>query len=378
MNPRERFLETMLFGDPDRIPLAPGGGRESTRARWHSEGLPDDIDSGSAITEYAYRQAGGTLEFEPSGPGFPVRERMIPQFEEKVIEKKERTQIVQDWKGNICEISNEYGIEYLRNAVDFVTRRWVKCPVESWEDWEDMKHRYDPEDPSRLPAKKEKLGERLRDRAWPVTFSFSGPFWQLREWLGFENLCMMFYDDPDLVRDMVQFWEDYIARLLERAFEYVVPDMVHLSEDMAYKKFSMISPQMVREFLLPLYKRWGEIIRDAGVLLYAVDSDGFIGELIPIWMEAGINACDPIEVAAGNDLNEFRREFGRGMAYRGGVDKRAIAKGGKVIEEEIIRLRPVIRDGGYIPGCDHGVPADVSWPDFVHYVGLLAKETGWM
>jgi hypothetical protein len=48
---------------------------------------------------------------------------MIPEFEEKVIERKERSQIVQDWKGNICEISNEFDIRYLRNAIDFVTRR---------------------------------------------------------------------------------------------------------------------------------------------------------------------------------------------------------------------------------------------------------------
>lgn len=378
MNPRERFLETMLFGKPDKVPLTPGGGRESTRARWRREGLPEEVEKSGGIIEYAYRQAGGRFEFEPGGPGFRVHERMMPQFEEKVIERKERTQIVQDWKGNVCEISNEYTLEYLRNAIDFVTRRWVKCPVENRGDWEEMKKRYDPEEPSRLPENSGELGRKLKERTWVVSFSFSGPFWQLREWLGFEQLCMMFYDDPELVRDMVSFWEDYIARLMERAFEYIVPDMVHISEDMAYKKFSMISPAMVREFLLPTYRRWGDMIDAAGVPVYAVDSDGFIGELIPIWMEGGVNACDPIEVAAGNDIVGFRETYGKKMAYRGGVDKRAMAKGGEVIEKEIERIEPVVKSGGYIPGCDHGVPADVSWPDFVHYVGLLAKVTGWM
>mgnify|MGYP003590228175 CR=1 FL=1 len=112
--------------------------------------------------------------------------------------------------------------------------------------------------------------------------------------------------------------------------------------------------------------------------VYAVDSDGYIGELIPLWIEAGINACDPIEVAAGNDINAFRKKFGKSMAYRGGVDKRAMARGGKTIELEIERLRPVIEDGGYIPSCDHGVPPDVSWPDYAHYVSCLAKATGWI
>jgi hypothetical protein len=66
------------------------------------------------------------------------------------------------------------------------------------------------------------------------------------------------------------------------------------------------------------------------------------------------------------------------MGYRGGVDKRCMAKGGKIIEAEMARLEPVIRDGGYIPGCDHGVPSDISWNDFLHYMKLLAKTTGWL
>ena len=140
----------------------------------------------------------------------------------------------------------------------------------------------------------------------------------------------------------------------------------------------MLSPAMCREFLLPVWRKWGEIIRANNIPLYAVDSDGFIGELIPLWIEAGVNACDPVEVAAGNDIVEFRKRFGRNMAYRGGVDKRAMAKGGQTIENELRRIEPVIRDGGFIPGCDHGVPHDVSWPDYVNYVSLLAKATGWL
>ena len=377
MNDRARYLQTLTFGKPDRIPLLPGGGRESTRERWYSEGLPRDT---ADIIEYAYRQAGGSQAWpKASGvQGMGVTERMIPQFEEKIIERRERTLVVQDWKGNVCEISDKYGIEYLRDAIDFVTRRWIKCPVESRSDWQDMKRRYDADDPARMG---DRIGEvpKLRvGRAYAVGVHFAGPFWQLREWLGFENLCMMFHDDPDFVREMVGFWDEYIGRLLAHALEHVELDEVHLSEDMAYKCFSMISPEMVREFLLPTYKRWGEIARKADVPIYAIDSDGFIGELIPIWMEAGVNACDPIEVAAGNDIVAFRKEFGREMAYRGGVDKRAMAAGGKTIEAEMKRIEPVVQDGGFIPGCDHGVPADVSWADFVYYVKLLAEMTGWM
>lgn len=375
MTERQRWLETLLFGSPDRIPLQPGGGRESTRRAWRTQGLPEQVNN---YSEFAYRECGGKLPWSRGGPGFPVNERMIPCFEEKVIEVRQNSQVVQDWKGNVCEIGLEYSTEYLRNAIDFVTRRWIKCPVESRRDWEAMKERYDADDPSRLPQDLPALKEKLADRDWAVELHFSGPFWQLREWCGFEGLCVMFYDQPELVREMISFWTGHVSRIMERAFEWVIPDSVHLSEDMAYKSFSMISPDMTREFLLPTYHRWGEIIRSAGVPIYAMDSDGFIGQLIPIWMEAGINVCDPIEVAAGNDINAFREQFGRKMAFRGGVDKRAMAKGGAVLKEEMARIKPVIDGGGYIPSCDHGIPADVSWPNFVHYVGLLATATGWL
>lgn len=375
MNARERYLETLLFGCPDRIPLNPGGARESTRARWHREGLPEDVKD---YNRYAYELAGGTLPPPEGGPGFHVCERMMPMFEEKILEEKADSRVVQDWKGNICEIGKEFTPEYLRNAIDFCTRRWIKCPVENWQDWEEMKARYDADAPGRLPKNADELKHTLAERRHPVVIHFSGPFWQLREWLGFEQLCMAFYDQPDLVRDMLEFWCDYVLRLMKRAFKYVTPDCVHLSEDMAYKNFSMISPEMARRHLLPVWAKWGEAVREAGVPLYAMDSDGFVGELIPLWIDAGFNACDPIEVAAGNDINQFRKQFGRSMAFSGGIDKRAMAKGGAVLEDEIARNLPVIRDGGFIPSCDHGVPADVSWPNYCQYVKLLAKATGWL
>ncbi len=377
MNTRQRWLNSILFEDIDKPHFDPGQGRESTWARWYQEGLPQD-KKGDDIIEYAYRQAGGKDPWPAKGPGFYVNERMMPHFEEKVIEQTDRTKIVQDWKGNICEISSEFDLRHLRDAIDFVTRRWIKCPVESRKDWPDMKRRYDPDEPGRLPDDAAALGQKLKDRDYPLQIHFAGPFWQLREWLGFENLCMMLYDDRAFVQEMIEFWSDYIARLLKRTFEYYIPDGFHIAEDMAYKGFSMISPQDCRGLLMPCWEKWGRIVREAGVPVYAVDSDGYIGELIPLWIECGVNCCDPIEVAAGNDINAFRKEFGRNIAYRGGVDKRCIAAGPGEIDKEIERIKPVIQDGGYIPGCDHGVPADVSWPDFVYYVKLLAQATGWL
>ena len=44
MNARERYLETMLFGKPDKVPFVPGGPRQSTRAKWYTQGLPEGVE----------------------------------------------------------------------------------------------------------------------------------------------------------------------------------------------------------------------------------------------------------------------------------------------------------------------------------------------
>ncbi len=373
MNDRERYLETLLFGSPDRIPFSPGGPRESTLRAWRAQGLPEDVSWYARVREL--------IGLEPPSskprPGVWLRHTMIPEFEEKVIEEREDSLIVQDWKGNICEISRDFDVSYLRYAKDFVTRRWIRCPVESRADWEAMKRRYDPEDPARLPADLEQLAPTLAERDYPIGVALHGPFWQMREWLGFEGLCILFKDDPDLVRDMVSFWTAYCSRLLERLLAVVPVDYVHVSEDMAYKVKPMVGPDMAREYLSPCWSQWSDILRSYDVPIYDMDSDGFVGDLIPVWIEAGFNVCDPMEVAAGNDLSVFRSEFGQKIAFIGGVDKRAMAAGGAILEAEMARLEPVVRSGGYIPGCDHGIPSDVSWSNMLAYSDILARMTGW-
>jgi hypothetical protein len=76
----------------------PGKGRESTRRAWHTQGLPSSLETDQDILDRAYAEAGGKESLPRSGEEFAVDSRMIPMFEEKVIERGERNQVVQDWK----------------------------------------------------------------------------------------------------------------------------------------------------------------------------------------------------------------------------------------------------------------------------------------
>ncbi len=374
MTPRQRYVETLTFGKPDRIPLEPGWPRESTLAAWHQQGLPERKGFHRALLE--------TVGIEPDvtqpQTAVEVSFRMIPEFEEKVLAHEHGHYLVQDWMGAIVEISDRYDYTYLRHAKDFVTRKWHRFPVQTRADWERMKQRYQAQTPGRFPQDFEDRCRALRGRDYVAGISFNGPFWQLREWCGFEGLCLLMADDPEFVQEMCEFWIEFVSQTMAPILARVQLDSVGISEDMAYKEHSMISPEMTRRFLLPAYQRWVGEIKASGCPLIDMDSDGYIADLIPIWIEAGINCCWPVEVAAGNDIVGFRQRFGRDMAYHGGVDKRAIAKGGEVMRAEVMRVAPLLKDGGFIPGCDHGVPPDISWPNFVAYARLLAELTGWL
>jgi len=319
----------------------------------------------------------------PPDPAHPdislgVSFRMIPQFEEKVLDHRDGHYLVQDWMGAIVEISDQYDYTYLREAKDFVTRKWHRFPVTGRAEWEEMRWRYDSRAPARFAPDFQQRCAALRDRESVVGINVNGPFWQLREWCGFEGLCVMMADDPDLVQEMSEFWTDFVSETLSPILSGVQLDYVLISEDMAFKEHSMISPAMARRFVVPAYQRWVPAIKASGCPIVELDSDGYIGDLLPIWIEAGINSTIPVEVAAGNDIVHYRQRFGEQIAYRGGIDKRALARGGEIMRAEVMRVvPPLLAQGGFIPGCDHGVPPDIAWPDFLDYARLLAQLTGW-
>jgi hypothetical protein len=185
--------------------------------------------------------------------------------------------------------------------------------------------------------------------------------------MGLENWCTAFYEQPELVEriisDRVQFAKDVLARVLATR----QLDFVQVWEDMAYKTASLLSPALVRRCMLPAYRELVAHLRAGGVKLILVDCDGHVGQLLPIWREAGIDGTHPCEIAAASDPFQLRRD-NPGVALMAGMDKRLIASGRAGIDAECDRVMPLVREGAFIPMLDHFVPPDVSWDDYRYYV----------
>jgi uroporphyrinogen decarboxylase len=145
---------------------------------------------------------------------------------------------------------------------------------------------------------------------------------------------------------------------------------------MAYKTGPLLGPEMLRRYALPRYVRVAEFVRSRGVELISLDSDGDITALLPVWLDAGINVLYPFEAQCGMDVVQIRREYGRDLRMWGGVDKRTLAWGPAAIDAELARVRPLVADGGYIPGPDHSLPPDVPYANYCYYMERLPGILG--
>ena len=145
---------------------------------------------------------------------------------------------------------------------------------------------------------------------------------------------------------------------------------------MACKTGPMVTPENVKKYFMPRYKKINEIIRKNGIDTIFVDSDGNIEKLIPIFIESGINGVVPLEAAAGMDAVKLQKEYGKDLLLWGGIDKRELTKDKKAIEDEIKYRTSIIEEGGFIPQIDHSIPPDISLENFSYYIKLKNKVLG--
>jgi uroporphyrinogen decarboxylase len=192
----------------------------------------------------------------------------------------------------------------------------------------------------------------------------------LRALVGPEEICYLFLDNPALIHRMMQAWLELADAVAARVQQAVEIDEVFLAEDIAYNHGLLISPAMVREFLFPYYTRLLASVRSRQrhkKLYLHVDTDGNCDEAIDLYREIGLGVMSPFEVAAGNDAVAVARKY-PDLVILGGIDKRVLAEGPAAIDRHLEHILPVmVRRGGFIPTCDHGVPDNVSYASYMHY-----------
>lgn len=358
MNERERFYACMQYQPVDRVPFWAWGGWPETIERWRTEGYDPAVYNPENLADK--REAHG-------GWFFPN-----PPFEHTVVEEDDEHVLYINHEGILMR-------EMKRHRYSSMPQ-FVKFPVGTRDEFRQFwKERMQPDLTQRIGPNWQQT---LRDiRSKPVPFQiisdrWGGFFGPLRNLVGVERLCMLFYDDPDFVEEMMDANADFIIAMMGQILDVVPVDAFAFWEDMAYKTAPLVSPEIARRFMLPRYRRVVEFLQSRGVPFIGLDSDGYIHPLIPVWLDAGLNFLYPFEAQADMDVVAVRKQYGRQLRIWGGFDKRAIARGREAIDAEIERVRPLIEEGGYIPHTDHSCPPDISYPNYCYYMERMHQVCG--
>ncbi|MAE67914.1 MAG: hypothetical protein CMJ18_26980 [Phycisphaeraceae bacterium] len=362
MNDLKCFLAVMEYEPAEHVPNWEAGVWPQTRRRWEREGLDPhrfhfDWFSGEAALGMDAREF---IHFDGD---------LVPPFEQEVLEEDEQTVVFRDTKGRVRRALKKDSVGEARMCMDTYLRHVVETP----DDWQRIKKRYQPGDARRYePNWRDLRVEGWRARHHPLIFgpnmSTMGFYWFARELMGTENLSFAWYDQPKLMDDMMEHWEHFLIEAARPILDATSVEYVCLSEDLSMKTGPLLGPETYRRFIFPHLCRVIGFFKSRGVRYVCIDTDGNPEPLIPMMLDAGVDAIWPLERTAGQDPQRLRRTFGRSLRLWGGVDKRELAMGPEAIDAHLNTLVPMIEEGGFIPTVDHSVPPDVSWDHFRHYM----------
>jgi len=396
MTPGERMRATYEFQQVDHLHRAEFSIWPEAIERWKGEGLPEDWQESNLFMydpQAVFHSGLGLGWCEPP---------FLPPFEAKVLEVIGDHEIIQDVAGRHLKVfkGRRHGFmpDYLKHAVTNMA------------DWEAVAPRLDPT----VEARWEGLADRVMDArrtADAVDGIMSqyliGGYMYLRAMIGPEDVLYMFYDQPEVIHAAMQGWLDLMDAGLARVQAVTEIDQIDMAEDICYNHGLLISPDAFREFLMPYYQqllgnararqktpsaqrpvplRKGDITEDLRArdvprakgdrplgrgglrpIWLHVDTDGDCRPSIPLYLELGMTRMSPFEVASGCDVVEIGRQY-PDLMMSGGIDKRVLAAGKDAIDAHLAHIMPaMVERGGYYPTCDHGVPIEVSFENYLHY-----------
>ncbi len=179
-----------------------------------------------------------------------------------------------------------------KTDVDGVLGIVQKSPLE---DWKALKtYKFPDLFPSQETIKKEKEKIKRKKEKYFVLINAFGPsyiFERLQNLRGYYNLMVDFIEKPEDLYILLERLTQYMVKGTEIALE-LEPDIVGFGDDWGTQKSLITSPDVWREFFKPIYKRVFGIVHAAGCITY-FHSDGVITEIIPDFIEIGLDILNP-------------------------------------------------------------------------------------
>lgn len=345
---REEYLDYVTFQRNDRPMFTEiFGPLLGLKESWAKEGAtPEEID----MSAFRYRR--------PMWGHVPVRTGWVGGSEPVLLEENDDHILFRDERGREMKLSLKASTLPLP----------MTHPVKNMDDWLKIKRHYQFSE-SRFGDNWAEIVRQHRASGRVVTFSIPGGYDEPRQLMGDELICLAYYEQPELVHDMLNTMADTAIKVFERVLDEVEVDELFVHEDMAGRNGPLVGPRQVKKFIAPYYRRVWDYVSERGVRVFRQDSDGDMRKVIPAFLEGGVNFMYPIEPMANMDLVKLREEYGTRLAFMGGLDKHVLREGETAIEAELeYKIPPMVRTGGCILGLDHRIPNGTPLEAYRFYI----------
>ncbi len=365
---REQYLELMTYGEFERPMFVElFGPLIGLPEEWRAQGATEEeIDMVAFDWDYVERAHAG-------GNTGAVNTRPSEIIEETATHRTER-----DYLGRTMKLDKRTATIPLP----------LSFPVKTMDDWVKVKHHFAYCE-GRVNADQIDKARQAQQEGKLVTANISGAFDMVRRLLGEEVGCMAYYDEPELIADIMATITETSTRVLKEVCSQITVDQLSVHEDFAGKSGPLIGPIQINEHMKPYYLAAWEIVQEAGGRIFQQDSDGNINPVIDALLACGLTCLYPMEPAAGMDIVALRQKYGKRLTTSGGIDKHALRYGHDAIDRELeYKLQPLMRDGGgCVFGLDHRIPNGTPLEAYRYYVKrgreilglppLDGKRSGW-
>jgi len=345
---REEYLDYMTFKANTR-PLFTEifGPMPGLKEEWAAQGAtPEELD----LSAFRYRR--------PMNGGVPVSTGWLGGRQEEILEETDDMVIARDRMGRRVKLSK-------KAATLPLPMDW---PVRNMDDWLKIKHHYEFSE-GRFGKDWEAIARRHREEGLVVTVSIPGGFDEPRQLMGEEALCVAYYEQPELIHDLLDTIGDTAVKVLDRVSATVQIDQLGVHEDMAGNDGPLAGPKQVTEFIAPYYRRIWDMLKSRGARLFSQDSDGNMNSVIPAFLDAGLNMMYPAEPSAGMDIVKLRERYGTRLAFMGGLDKHVLRRSkDEIVAELEYKIPPMVRTGGCLLGLDHRIPNGTPLENYRFYI----------
>jgi uroporphyrinogen decarboxylase len=174
-----------------------------------------------------------------------------------------------------------------------------------------------------------------------------GPFFHVAsDFFGMENYFVKMYTHPEVVHALTRRVVDWYLAANERWFDAIGDEMdgIFMGNDFGSQLDTLISPELLRQFVFPYYRELFDAARARGYQVLT-HSCGSIHRVIDDLIDMGVQCLHPLQAKASHmDAATLARDFKGRVAFLGGIDTQDLLVNGSPadVRDEVRRVMDLL------------------------------------